>query len=93
MLSEAEKRQLDEKGYLILANLIDRDMLASLRARVEELFVAEGAAAGSEFKLEQNARRLANLVNKGQIFEQAIATPRVLECMERCWGAGSNSAA
>ena len=86
MLSEAEKRQLDEKGYLVLANLIGRDMLASLRARVEELFVAEGAAAGSEFKQEPNARRLANLVNKGQIFEQTIATPRVLECMERVLG-------
>jgi len=68
MLSEAEKRQLDEKGYLVLANLMSREMLASLRARVEELFVAEGLAAGSEFKQEPNARRLANLVNKGQIF-------------------------
>jgi ectoine hydroxylase-related dioxygenase (phytanoyl-CoA dioxygenase family) len=66
--------------------LIGRDMLASLRARVEELFVAEGAAAGSEFKQEPNARRLANLVNKGQIFEEAIATSRVLECMERVLG-------
>ena len=86
MLSEAEKRQLDEKGYLVLANLMSREMLASLRARVEELFVAEGPAAGSEFKQEPNARRLANLVNKGQIFERAITTPQVLECMEHVLG-------
>ena len=86
MLSEAEKQQLDERGYLVLVDLIGREMLASLRARVEELFVKEGAAAGSEFKQEPNARRLANLVNKGEIFEQAIATPRVLECMERVLG-------
>jgi len=86
MLSEAEKRQLDEKGYLVLANLMDREMLASLRARVEALFAEEGATAGSEFKQEPNARRLANLVNKGQIFERAIATPRVLACMEHVLG-------
>ena len=86
MLSEAEKQQLDEKGYLVLADLIGREMLASLRARVEELFVEEGAAAGSEFKQEPNARRLANLVNKGQIFERAIATRQVLECMEHVLG-------
>ena len=86
MLSEAEKRQLDDRGYLVLANLMDREMLATLRARVEELFAAEGAAAGSEFKQEPNARRLANLVNKGQIFEHAIATPQVLACMEHVLG-------
>jgi ectoine hydroxylase-related dioxygenase (phytanoyl-CoA dioxygenase family) len=86
MLSEAEKRQLDEEGYLVLSNLMSGEMLASLCARVEELFVEEGAAAGSEFKLEPNARRLANLVNKGQIFERAIATPQVLACMEHVLG-------
>src|SRR6266849_10977215 len=86
MLSEAEKQQLDEKGYLVLANLMSSEMLASLRTRVEELFVAEGAAAGSEFKQEPNARRLANLVNKGEIFERAIATPEVLECVEHVLG-------
>ena len=86
MLSEARKRQLDEEGYLVLPNLMDGEMLASLRARVEELFSQEGAAAGSEFKQEPNARRLANLVNKGQIFERAIATPEVLACMEHVLG-------
>jgi ectoine hydroxylase-related dioxygenase (phytanoyl-CoA dioxygenase family) len=86
MLSEAEKRQLDEQGYLVLANLMSRETLASLRARVEELFAQEGTAAGSEFKQEPNARRLANLVNKGQIFERAIATPQVLACMEHVLG-------
>lgn len=86
MLSEAAKQQLDEQGYLVLASLMGGEMLASLRARVEELFVAEGTAAGSEFKQEPNARRLANLVNKGQIFERAIATPQVLACMEHVLG-------
>src|SRR5437899_1514905 len=86
MLSDVEKRQLDEEGYLVLADLMSRQMLASLRARVEELFAEEGAAAGSEFKREPNARRLANLVNKGLVFEQAIATPQVLACMEHVLG-------
>jgi ectoine hydroxylase-related dioxygenase (phytanoyl-CoA dioxygenase family) len=86
MLSEAEKRQLDEKGYLVLPNLMSHETLALLRERVEELFAVEGAAAGSEFKQERNARRLANLVNKGQIFERAIATPQVLACMEHVLG-------
>jgi len=86
MLNKAEKRQLDEKGYLVLANLMSDQVLEAFRARVEELFAEEGSAAGSEFKQEPNARRLANLVNKGHIFEQAIATPQVLACMEHVLG-------
>jgi ectoine hydroxylase-related dioxygenase (phytanoyl-CoA dioxygenase family) len=62
------------------------ELLTGLRARVDELFVEEGARAGSEFKQEPNARRLANLVNKGQIFEQAIQTPEVLACMAHVLG-------
>ena len=86
MLSEAAKQQLDQEGYLVLPKAMGREFLESLRRRIEELFEAEGARAGSEFKQEPNARRLANLVNKGAIFERAIATPEVLECMKHVLG-------
>jgi ectoine hydroxylase-related dioxygenase (phytanoyl-CoA dioxygenase family) len=86
MLGEAEKQQIDDEGYLVLEGVLDRDFLNKLRKRVEELFVEEGTRAGAEFKQEPNARRLANLVNKGEIFERAIATPRVLECMRHVLG-------
>jgi hypothetical protein len=86
VLSAADRRQLDEEGWLALPGLIDPQMLRELRFRIEELFQAEGGAAGSEFKLEPGARRLANLVNKGRIFEEVILTPTVLECMEQVLG-------
>jgi ectoine hydroxylase-related dioxygenase (phytanoyl-CoA dioxygenase family) len=88
MLTEAEKRQLDERGYLVLEDLMGRELLEGLRARIEELFKLEGDRAGSEFKQEPNARRLANLVNKGIIFEQAIQKPEVIECMAHVLGPG-----
>jgi len=87
MLSGSGRQQLDDKGYIVLRNLIDGQLLAALRARIEELFAQEGAAAGSEFKQEANAQRLANLVNKGEIFQRVIETPQVLECMEHVLGA------
>ena len=86
MLGEAEKQQIDDQGYLVLEGLITRDFLETLRTRIEELFAEEGALAGAEFKQEPNARRLANLVNKGEVFERSIATPQVLECMEHVLG-------
>jgi hypothetical protein len=86
MLSEEDKRQLDEEGYLVLEDLMSIEMLRTLRARVDELFAEEGDQAGSEFKQEPNARRLANLVNKGEIFQRAIENPRVIECMAHVLG-------
>ena len=81
MLSDSGKQQLDEKGYLVLQDLMGAELLEAVQKRVEELFAQEGSLAGSEFKQEPKARRLANLVNKGEVFERAIATPEVLECM------------
>jgi Phytanoyl-CoA dioxygenase (PhyH) len=86
MLSDSELRRLDEDGYLSLPGLMPPDLLNALRRRIDELFESEGANAGSEFKQEPGARRLANLVNKGRIFEEVIVNPRVLECVERVLG-------
>ena len=86
MLTETDRRELDEQGYLIQPGLMDDHLLAALRRRMAELFAEEGAASGSEFKQEPGARRLANLVNKGAVFEQVILTPRILECMAHVLG-------
>jgi ectoine hydroxylase-related dioxygenase (phytanoyl-CoA dioxygenase family) len=86
MLSDSDKAQLDEKGYLVLPDFMGADLLAELRRRVEELFAEEGAQAGSEFKQEPHARRLANLVNKGEVFARVIVVPRILECMGHVLG-------
>ena len=82
----AQQQQLDELGYLILPDFISDQLLRGLRTRVDELFAAEGAAAGTEFKQEVGARRLANLVNKGDIFRRVFADERLLELMRHVLG-------
>jgi ectoine hydroxylase-related dioxygenase (phytanoyl-CoA dioxygenase family) len=57
-----------------------------LRARILELFDQEGERAGSEFKTEEHARRLANLVNKGEVFRRAILLPPVIERVRHVLG-------
>src|SRR5437762_4510078 len=86
MLTDAERTHLDEQGYLVFPELMDASLLVALRERIDQLFREEGDAAGSEFKQEPGARRLANLVNKGRIFEEAILNSRVLECMGHVLG-------
>jgi len=85
-LSVAERRALDEDGYLVLPGLLPPDLLARLRESVGRLFEEEGEAAGSEFKHEPGCRRLANLADKGDAFRALIAHPRALECVRHVLG-------
>lgn len=78
--------QLERDGYVVLENYMSAALLAELRGRVDELFDIEGDRAGSEFKQEEQTRRLANLVDKGQVFERVIAMPEILECLVQVLG-------
>ncbi len=62
------------------------EQVARFNARIEELFAEEGDQSGGEFKNEPGASRLANVVNKGEIFVQVIQMPKVLECVEAVLG-------
>jgi ectoine hydroxylase-related dioxygenase (phytanoyl-CoA dioxygenase family) len=72
------REELERSGYVVLADFMSPDLLAALRARVEELFCEQGEAAGAEFRAEPQTRRLANLVNQGEIFERLVMTPEIL---------------
>jgi ectoine hydroxylase-related dioxygenase (phytanoyl-CoA dioxygenase family) len=79
-LTQQQGEQLRDDGFVAFEGAIDPEFLACLRRRVNELFHEEGEQAGSEFKQEPGCRRLANLVNKGKVFQRVIAHPLVLEC-------------
>lgn len=89
-LSAAAVRHLDEHGFVVLEDFIDADFLHRVRIRVEQLFVEEGARAGTEFKQEPGCRRLANLVDKGAIFLEVIGMPRLLEHIRHVLGSDIN---
>lgn len=78
-MTAAERLSLDTDGYVVLERYLDSALLERTRSRVEELYEQEGENAGSEFRKEAGSRRLANLVDKGEIFERLIAMPEILE--------------
>jgi len=80
--------ELASAGYTVLEDYMDDGLLARMRRRVDELFVEEGEKAGSEFRTEENARRLANLVDKGDVFREAIQRGEILELVESVLGSG-----
>ena len=75
-MTREQRQQLDEQGWVVL----DSGMGAlrdPLRERILALFAEEGDRAGSEFRTEERARRLANLVEK----TPSSAAP---SCFPRC---------
>ena len=86
MLTGQELRQLDECGWIRLPQIVEPSFLDELRASVERLWEEEGENAGEEFRKEPGARRLANLVDKGEVFERVVAHPRVLEAVRHVIG-------
>jgi hypothetical protein len=83
----AEKlRHLDELGWMALPGVMDRNFLDEIRARVEELWELEGENAGAEFRKEPGARRLANLVDKGHVFERVLSNREVLDVVRHVLG-------
>lgn len=85
-MTDQQRRQLDEQGYVLLENCMGPALLQDLRTQIFELFEAEGDRAGQEFRKEEHAHRLANLVDKGEVFQRAIVLPDVLACVRRVLG-------
>ena len=78
LLSDRQRGELHNKGYTLLRGVIDPPWLAALRARFEELMAEEGDKAGLEVHQEQGTRRLADLVNKGSVFDRVWSHPLLL---------------
>lgn len=74
-----QAQQLDELGYVILPDHMSPALLAEVRRELARLFEHEGEAAGSEFRQELGSARLANLVDKGEVFQRIVADPAVLD--------------
>ena len=86
MVTQKQREQLDQQGFLLLTNFSSSVLMDELQEAIESLFSQEGEEAGSEFKQELHSRRLSNLVNKGEIFRRLISQPDVLELVRLVLG-------
>ena len=85
-MTEPQRRQLDEQGFVLLPAFIDDAFVRELRASIHDIFDREGERAGHEFKQEAHAHRLANLVDKGDAFRRAIVLPSLLDGVRHVLG-------
>ena len=85
-MTAQQQHQLEEQGFVVLERGMGDDLLNELRSTIWRLFDEEGDRAGHEFRTEEHAHRLANLVDKGEVFRRAIALPPVLDCVRGVLG-------
>ena len=71
---------------MLVESVLDSETLRQVRDRIEELYETEGENAGAEFRKEPGARRLANLVDKGAVFERLVANETILRLVGHVLG-------
>lgn len=85
-LSADQKQHLDAHGFVSLGIVLSQDEVKNINNRLIEIQHAEGENAGKELKeskyirhpVEAGADRLADLVNKGEVFDVFYTHPLVL---------------
>ncbi|GJM27627.1 MAG: hypothetical protein DHS20C17_02620 [Cyclobacteriaceae bacterium] len=95
VLNPQEKQFLDQNGYLILGQLLSPSELNDIRSHLQRLMDSEAEFAGSELLDSKHIRhpkelgvdRLADLVNKGAIFDKFYTHPRLLATIAHVLGA------
>ena len=80
------RERLDRDGYAPLPGVLSAGQLTAIRARLADLLAAEGDQAGLEVHQEAGADRLADLINKGPMFQPCVTHPRVLACIAHVLG-------
>ncbi len=71
-LSPAQKRELDEVGFISVEDVISKAQARQMAEEFERLHEAEKSTGGQEVHVEPGARRLSNIFNKSRVFDPLL---------------------
>ncbi|CAN5359503.1 phytanoyl-CoA dioxygenase family protein [soil metagenome] len=77
-LSHDERETLDRDGFVAIEGVLTPEQVAAINVSLDDLLSDEGDEAGKEVHQEAGTERLADLVNKGEVFDVFTSHPRVL---------------
>ncbi|HIE9131254.1 TPA: phytanoyl-CoA dioxygenase family protein [Klebsiella variicola subsp. variicola] len=77
-LSAQMKHELDTLGYTVVHNVVDAQWLSEMRLLIDTLVEREGDNLAMEHHQEATVTRIANLINKGVIWEKVWSHPLIL---------------
>ncbi|MDG3086383.1 phytanoyl-CoA dioxygenase family protein [Vibrio hannami] len=78
--------ELDTHGFTIIHNVIDEHWLQEMRRTFDMLVEKEGDNLAVEHHQEETVTRIANLINKGTVWEKVWAHPTVLAACKHIFG-------
>jgi hypothetical protein len=85
-LSAVALGELDGQGYTIIPGFLDPAWLERMREAYETVVKKEGVLVGLDHHQERGARRLGNLVNKGEAWDSLYVDPRLLAAARHILG-------
>lgn len=77
-LTDKQKLDLDNNGFILVEDVIDPFWIETLKTRFDEITKEEGENAAKEHHKETGAPRIANLINKGTVWEKVWSHPLLL---------------
>ena len=91
MLTDEERRSLDEQGFVNLGQLLTLDQTREMKRRLRKQLAREGEAAGTEVHQEGGADRLSNFNSKPEmnhdgLFDIPLSHPKLLAAMRHVLG-------
>jgi ectoine hydroxylase-related dioxygenase (phytanoyl-CoA dioxygenase family) len=78
-LTPAQKRELDEVGFIIVEDVITRAQARQMAEEFERLHALESRSGGQEVHVEPGARRLSNIFNKSTVFDPLLEVAPALQ--------------
>ncbi|MCF7364120.1 MULTISPECIES: phytanoyl-CoA dioxygenase family protein [unclassified Vibrio] len=85
-LSPQMIHELDTQGFTVIHNVVDKDWLEEIRRTIDMLVEREGKNLAIEHHQEEGVTRVANLINKGTVWEKVWAHPLVLSACKHIFG-------
>jgi ectoine hydroxylase-related dioxygenase (phytanoyl-CoA dioxygenase family) len=86
VLAPEIRQQLDDDGFVVFPGLLPSTLAAALAQRFDELAAAEGPSAGAEQHQEPGCVRVADLVNKDELFDVCWTHPVLLAAVAHLLG-------
>lgn len=83
---DSHHRDLEQRGYVFLQDVMDANLLSATQQRVEELLADEAKNPGADSRWETDARRLNNLADQGAVFWRAITCGPVVALVKSVLG-------
>lgn len=78
--------ELDTHGFTIVSNMIEPDWLDEMRRTFDALVEREGQDLAKEHHTEATVTRVANLINKGTVWEKVWSHPLLLAAAKHVFG-------